>query len=106
MLMRAAPELYLWKVFPIYSNSIIYTDRFACDFGRFAGIDFHAGVVYSPSIRCPSRDRQHTGRERLDVGPFNFPWPTFLAFVVIDVSVVIAVVWAVLDIRRERQGEA
>jgi hypothetical protein len=37
------------------------------------------------------------------VGPFNFPWLTFLAFVVIDVSIVIAIVWAIVDIRRERQ---
>jgi hypothetical protein len=28
------------------------------------------------------------------VGPFNFPWMTFLAFVVTGASVVIALVWA------------
>ena len=35
------------------------------------------------------------------MGPFNFPWPTFLAFVVIGASIVVAVVWAALDIRGE-----
>ena len=37
------------------------------------------------------------------MGPFNFPWLTFLAFVVVDVSIVIAIIWALVDIRRERQ---
>jgi hypothetical protein len=37
------------------------------------------------------------------MGPFNFPWLTFLAFVVIDISILIAIVWALIDIRRERQ---
>lgn len=36
------------------------------------------------------------------MGPFNFPWPTFLAFVVIGASIAVAVVWAVVDVRRER----
>ncbi len=35
--------------------------------------------------------------------PFNFPWLTFLAFVVTAASVVLAVVWAILDRRREKQ---
>lgn len=38
------------------------------------------------------------------MGPFNMPWLTFLAFVVIDVSFVVAVVWALLDIRRDREA--
>lgn len=37
------------------------------------------------------------------MGPFDFPWLTFLAFVVIDISILIAIVWALIDIRRERQ---
>jgi hypothetical protein len=37
------------------------------------------------------------------VGPFNFPWLTFLAFVVIDVSILIAIIWALNDIKREKQ---
>ena len=37
------------------------------------------------------------------VGPFNFPWLTFLAFIVIDISILIAIVWALIDIRREQQ---
>ena len=37
------------------------------------------------------------------MGPFNFPWLTFLAFVVAAASVVLAVVWAVLDRRQEKQ---
>lgn len=35
------------------------------------------------------------------MGPFNMPWLTFLAFVVIDLSIVIAIVWALLDIRKD-----
>lgn len=35
------------------------------------------------------------------MGPFNFPWLTFLAFVVTAASILLAVVWAVLDRRRE-----
>ena len=37
------------------------------------------------------------------MGPFNFPWLTFLAFIVIDISILIAIVWALIDIRRELQ---
>ena len=37
------------------------------------------------------------------MGPFNYPWLTFFAFVVIGVSIVIAISWALVDIRRERQ---
>jgi len=34
-------------------------------------------------------------KEGLDfVGPFNFPWMTFMAFVVTGASVVAALVWA------------
>jgi hypothetical protein len=37
------------------------------------------------------------------MGPFNFPWLTFAAFFVIDISILIAIIWALLDIRREKQ---
>jgi hypothetical protein len=37
------------------------------------------------------------------VGPYGFPWLTFTAFVVIDISILIAIIWALVDIRRERQ---
>jgi hypothetical protein len=37
------------------------------------------------------------------MGPFNFPWLTFLAFVVVDISILVAVIWALVDIRRERK---
>ena len=33
------------------------------------------------------------------MGPFNMPWLTFSAFLVIGLSVVIAAAWAVNDIR-------
>ncbi len=35
------------------------------------------------------------------MGPFNFPWLTFLAFAVTAASILLAVVWAILDRRRE-----
>jgi len=35
------------------------------------------------------------------MGPFNFPWMTFMAFVVTGASVVIALVWALRG--RDRQ---
>ena len=35
------------------------------------------------------------------MGPFNLPWSTFLAYVVIGASVGIAVLWAVLDKKKE-----
>jgi uncharacterized membrane protein YwaF len=39
------------------------------------------------------------------MGPFNFPWLTFMAFVVTACSIVLSVVWAALDRRRDdRQG--
>ena len=38
------------------------------------------------------------------MGPFNMPWLTFSAFIVIDVSIVIAVLWAVIDKMREDGG--
>ena len=40
---------------------------------------------------------------RNSMGPFNIPWVTFLAFVVIDVSILIAIIWALVDIKREQQ---
>jgi hypothetical protein len=39
------------------------------------------------------------------MGPLNMPWPTFLAFVVINISIIIAAVWALVDIRRERSAD-
>ena len=36
------------------------------------------------------------------MAPFNFPWMTFMAFVVTGASVVIALVWA---LRRSGRGE-
>ncbi len=38
------------------------------------------------------------------MGPFNMPWLTFSAFIVIDVSILIAVLWAVLDMRKDGPG--
>jgi hypothetical protein len=35
------------------------------------------------------------------MGPFNFPLLTFLAFVVTAASILLAVVWALVDRRRE-----
>lgn len=37
------------------------------------------------------------------MGPFNMTWGTFSAFIVTAVSIVIAVVWAVNDKRRDRE---
>lgn len=37
------------------------------------------------------------------MGPWNMPWMTFAAVAVIIASAVIAVVWAVVDIRKERE---
>lgn len=36
------------------------------------------------------------------MGPFNFPWMTFLAFIVTGASVVAALVWA---LRKDEPGE-
>ena len=38
------------------------------------------------------------------MGPFNFPWMTFLAFVVTGASVVAAIVWALGDRGRDRRA--
>ena len=35
------------------------------------------------------------------MGPFNMPWLTFLALVVTAASIAAAVVWAVIDKRRD-----
>lgn len=37
------------------------------------------------------------------MGPYNIPWLTFTAFFVIDASILIAIIWALMDIRREKQ---
>ena len=34
------------------------------------------------------------------MGPFNMPWLTFMAFIVIDISIVAAIAWAVYDIKK------
>lgn len=39
------------------------------------------------------------------MGPLNTPWLTFLAFVVTDVSILIAVIWALADWKRDREIE-
>ena len=35
------------------------------------------------------------------MGPFNMPWSTFLAFVVTAASIVAAILWAVIDRKRD-----
>jgi hypothetical protein len=35
------------------------------------------------------------------MGPWNMPWMTFIAIIVIIVSAVIAAVWAIVDIRKD-----
>jgi hypothetical protein len=37
------------------------------------------------------------------MGPWNMPWMTFMAIVVIIASAVIAAVWAIVDIRKARE---
>jgi len=39
------------------------------------------------------------------VGPFNMPWLTFSAFLVIGLSVVLAAAWAVHDIRNSHEDK-
>ncbi len=34
------------------------------------------------------------------MGPFNMPWLTFAAFIVTGGSIVIAILWAVTDLKR------
>jgi len=36
------------------------------------------------------------------MGPFNFPWLTFTPFIVIGISILAAVLWALNDIRKGR----
>jgi hypothetical protein len=38
------------------------------------------------------------------MGPFRFPWMTFMAFVVTGASIVIAIVWALRDRARDRRA--
>lgn len=40
--------------------------------------------------------------------PFNFPWLTFIPFIVIGLSILAAVLWALNDIRKDRgrKGES
>ena len=38
------------------------------------------------------------------MGPFNMPWLTFTAFIVTAASIILAVIWAVLD-RERNDGE-
>jgi hypothetical protein len=35
------------------------------------------------------------------MGPWNMPWMTFIAIIVIIVSALIAAVWAIVDIRKD-----
>jgi hypothetical protein len=37
------------------------------------------------------------------MGPFNFPWMTFMAFVVTGASVVVALVWALRERGRDKR---
>ena len=41
------------------------------------------------------------------MGPFNFPWLTFASLIVIGVSILAAILWALNDIRKsgERKEE-
>lgn len=38
------------------------------------------------------------------MGPFNLPWSTFLAFIVILASIAIAVIWAWNEKKQDRSG--
>ncbi|MCK4538274.1 MAG: hypothetical protein KAV42_05700 [Candidatus Krumholzibacteria bacterium] len=38
------------------------------------------------------------------MGPFNMPWLTFSAFIVVDISVLIAIIWVVMDIRKHPEN--
>jgi len=37
------------------------------------------------------------------MGPFNFPWMTFMAFVVTGASVVVALIWALRERGSDRR---
>lgn len=39
------------------------------------------------------------------MAPFNMPWLTFFAFIVIDISIIASIIWAVLDIRKNPEGK-
>jgi hypothetical protein len=39
------------------------------------------------------------------MAPFGLPWSTFAAFLVLGATIVLAVVWAWLDGRRDRKDE-
>ena len=36
--------------------------------------------------------------------PWNLPWSTFGAFLVLDFTILLAVVWALVDKARDREG--
>jgi hypothetical protein len=38
------------------------------------------------------------------MGPFNLPWSTFLAFIVILASIVTAVIWALREKKQDKPG--
>jgi hypothetical protein len=40
-------------------------------------------------------------RQVMKMGPFNIPWSTFTAFIVIGGSFIIALAWAIIDTRRD-----
>ena len=39
------------------------------------------------------------------MGPFNMPWMTFAAFIVIGVSIAASIIWAINDIRKDPDNE-
>ncbi len=39
------------------------------------------------------------------MGPFDMPWMTFAAFIVIGVSIAASILWAINDIRKDRGGK-
>jgi hypothetical protein len=39
------------------------------------------------------------------MAPFNLPWSTFGAFVVLGATIVLALIWALWDRARERKGD-
>jgi hypothetical protein len=44
---------------------------------------------------------QESEERWMRMGPFNMPWLTFSAFIVINISIVAAIVWAVMDIMKD-----
>jgi hypothetical protein len=40
------------------------------------------------------------------MAPFHMPWLTFGAFLVLGATILLALVWALVDRARDRQGES